>query len=105
MGVVRKQTDMKQGLQQWEMDLSENQLHMELVPYVFLHYLKKMQLFQAFNWRAGASQPSRLFDRNFLYIYVRPAVRTSCKCACAALFALLFIRNYYPRRACAARVL
>ena len=47
MGVVRKQADMEQGLQHWEMDLSENQLDMELVPLVFLHCLKKMRLFQA----------------------------------------------------------
>ena len=47
MGVVRKQADMEQGLQHWEMDLSENQLDMELVPSVFLHCLKKMRLFQA----------------------------------------------------------
>ena len=25
------------------------------------------------NWRAGASQPSRSFERNFLFIYIRPS--------------------------------
>ena len=45
-------------------------------------------------WQAGASQPSRSFERN-LYngrrrTYTR---RTSCKYACASLNALLFIRN------------
>ena len=39
------------------------------------------------NWRAGASQPSRSFERILR--------RTSCKCACAAFYALLFIRNYF----------
>ena len=42
-------------------------------------------------WRAGASQPSRSFERNFLFI----CRRTSCKCACAASNALLFIRNNF----------
>ena len=55
------------------------------------------------SWRAGASQPSRSFERNFLYIYnyiynyiyICRRRRTSCKCACAASNALLFIRNNF----------
>ena len=40
-------------------------------------------------WRAGASQPSRSLERNFLYIIIIfIVVRTSCKCACAVLYAL-----------------
>jgi hypothetical protein len=48
MGVVRKQTDVEQGLDHWELDLSEHQLDMELVSSVFFHCVKKMHIFKAF---------------------------------------------------------
>ena len=69
-----------------------------LSSYLFLSGLQfiSIALFATCYWRAGASQPSRSFEQNFRYI-VR---RTSCKCACATLYALPYPKpfpNFYTR--------
>ena len=47
MGIVEKQKGIEQGSDHWEIDLSEHQLDMEIVPSIFIHIfevLKGMKL-------------------------------------------------------------
>ena len=46
MGIVEKQKGIEQGSDQWEIDLSEHQLDMEIVPSMFIKCLHKIHTFE-----------------------------------------------------------